>query len=158
MIADTAGRNGAGPARDHRHADAAFVEIALDAAQRTRALEEHRIAAPLLMRAVVADEHHQGVPLDAARAQKIGEPSDVAIHARNHRGERRMRLRLRTIPERGKLGLAPVGLRVGLLVLERLLGKAAADARPSHLPARAARRAAPCSSDTRRTDAHRLAG
>ena len=146
-----------GQLRDHRHAYAAFVEIALDAAQRPRALEERGIAAPLLMRTVVADEHHQGVALDAARPQKIGEPADVAVHARNHRGKRRMRRRLRTIAERRVArGSRPSAARrpSGSRTAARETGRGR---RPSNLPARAVRRAARCSSNTRRTDAYRLA-
>ena len=126
MTADAAGRYRAGPAGDHRHSYAAFIEVAFDAAQRSRALEEPGVAASLLMRAVVADEHHQGVALDATRAQEIGEPADIAIHARDHRGERRMWFRLRTVTQRGKLRARARRPGVGFGVLKRLLGKSAA--------------------------------
>src|SRR4030095_6494346 len=45
VLAHTAGRNRPDPPGDHRHPDAAFVEIAFDAAQAPGALEEDRIAA-----------------------------------------------------------------------------------------------------------------
>src|SRR5215212_7910231 len=123
MIADAAGGNSTRPARNHRHAYTAFVQIALDASQRAGALEEFRIAAALLMRSVVADKHDQRVSLDPARPQEIGEPADIAVHARNHRGECGVWCRLRAVPERGQLGTGAGWPRIRLLVLERRFRK-----------------------------------
>src|SRR5687768_14911537 len=116
MIADAAGWNRARPARNHRHTYPALVQVALDAAQWSGAFKEHRVGAPLLMRPVVADEHHQRIPIDAPRAQEVGEPADVAIHTRNHRGERGVGLTLRAVPERWKLGAGARWPRVCLLI------------------------------------------
>src|SRR5688572_23377700 len=79
MVADTTAWNRPWPARDHRYSYAALVKVALDTTQRARTLEEHRVTASLLVRAVIADEHHQGVAVDPARTQEIGESSNVAI-------------------------------------------------------------------------------
>ena len=47
VIAHTSRRDRLRPSRDHRHADAAFVEIALDPAERARASKEGRVGAAL---------------------------------------------------------------------------------------------------------------
>src|SRR6185295_2484888 len=95
-------------ARDHRDADTTLVEIPLDTAESAGALEERRIVAAFLMGTVVAEEQHQRPPIDAALAEQIDQAADVAVHARDHRRERRVRLGLRAIPEGG-----PVWTRAG---------------------------------------------
>src|SRR5207247_10989566 len=100
VMADAPRGDDADPPRDHRHANAALVEIALDPAKAAAALEEDRITAAFLVRAVVADEQHERASFDVACAKYIDQPADVAIHAHDHRGECRVRRGLVTVPER----------------------------------------------------------
>ena len=53
MVAYLFGRHLAGPARDERHANAAFIQITFHAAQRPVAVKERHFMASFLMRAIV---------------------------------------------------------------------------------------------------------
>lgn len=80
VAADTARRNRARPAGDHRHAETALVQIPFDAAQSARALEEHRIATALLMGSVVADEHDEGAGVEVLlRTRSASRPMSRSI-------------------------------------------------------------------------------
>src|SRR6185436_11654290 len=97
------------------------------AAESAGALEEHRIAAAFLMGTVVADEQHERPAIDAALTEQIHEAADIAVHARDHRRERRMRLGLRTIPERRALGTCAGRRAVSGRIGERPLGELATE-------------------------------
>lgn len=127
MIADAAGRDGSGPARDHRHPNAAFVQIALDAAKTARTLEKGGVGTAFLVRTVVAGEHDQRLTIDPPRAQPIDQGADVAVHARDHGREGCMRGRLRAVAKRDGLrsGAARSAIRRG--IRKRWLGKQAAE-------------------------------
>jgi hypothetical protein len=123
VVADAIRRYRPYPARDHRYADASFVQIALDPAQAAGALEECWIGAAFTMRTIVADEQDQRLPIDLALADQIDEAADVAIHTLNHGDERRTWRRLRAISQRRRVNLRARLPGIRFLVHERLLRK-----------------------------------
>src|SRR5207245_857719 len=74
------------PPNDEGNADAAFVEIAFDAAQGTGGLEEFGIHAAFLVRAVVAGEDDDGVGVNPEFLQFVPQGADVAVEAGDHGG------------------------------------------------------------------------
>src|SRR5262245_9613418 len=73
------------PADDHRHADAAFIKIAFDAAQRTVAVEEIRIDSAFFVRPVITGKDHDRVLIDPQLLQTLEQSPDVSVHPRYHR-------------------------------------------------------------------------
>src|SRR5436305_7015147 len=65
VVADASGFNLCRPADDHRHADAAFIHVALITAQAGGAVKEVGVRSAFVMRAVVAREKNDGVGIDA---------------------------------------------------------------------------------------------
>ena len=100
LVAGRAGFDFSRPARHGGLPDAAFVEIALDAAQRPAAVEEFRIVPAFLMRPVVAGEDDQRVLVLAGLFQLRHDAADVAIETRHHGREILLHLRPRLTGER----------------------------------------------------------
>ena len=102
-MADRTGPDAAGPADEHRHADAALVQVSLAATQRAAAGERALRAAVRRRPAVVAAEKDDRVLLDRQFLEQGHEAADVAVHPRDHGGI-------------VLLGLAPRLVGVGLVV------------------------------------------
>ena len=86
LIADGASLDLAGPARDQRHANASFVHVPLDAAQRAGALEEFRVHPAFLVRAVIAGEKYNRVVIDLQLFEFLQQFANISVQARNHGG------------------------------------------------------------------------
>ena len=82
-----------GPSRKKRRADTAIVEIALDSAERTVAIEQLRVIPTLFVRSVIAGEEHKRILLDPKFAQFRENRSDVTVELSYHSGEVTIRLR-----------------------------------------------------------------
>src|SRR5688572_12757390 len=85
MIVDLTRGDPAGPARDHRRADAALVKILLVTPQASRAAEVV-IAPELCGAAIIASEEHDRILRKAELSQQRGDAANIAIHARYHPG------------------------------------------------------------------------
>ena len=89
LVADGAGRDTAGPAEDVRHADAAFVEHALAAAQRCVVGDAAALDAFALVAAdaaVVAGEDHERVVAELEFVEHGQHAADAFVHAGDHGG------------------------------------------------------------------------
>ena len=87
IMVDAASLHFARPLDNERHADAALVKRALEAAQRFHALEEIVVHLQLEVRgAIVGGENNDGVFLEAEFFDEVEHVADVAVHARDHRG------------------------------------------------------------------------
>ncbi len=72
------------PLRDQRHADAAFVQIALHAAKRAAALEERGLVQRLGRRSVIACEQHQRLLFQREPSEQIQNSADLTVQQRHH--------------------------------------------------------------------------
>ena len=125
VAADAPGGDRTRPARDHRHADPSFVQVALDAAKPARALEEWRLGAPFPVRAVVAREDDERLSIESSRLQQVDQLPDIAVHPCDHRGKRGVRRRLRSISKRRTVRSGWLSIR--RRVHEWLFGKASSE-------------------------------
>jgi len=82
-----AGRDFAGPAGQERDADAAFVEIAFDAAEFAAAVEEAGVVIAFAMRAVVTGEDDQRIGIEAGIVNGLEHRARIAVQARHQGGE-----------------------------------------------------------------------
>ena len=74
------------PLDDHRHADAALVEVALVAAPGAVGVEEIRVGAAFEVRAVVAGKDDKGVLSQTFLVEIRQQPSYGAVHVGDERG------------------------------------------------------------------------
>ena len=74
------------PARDHRHPDAALVEVALGSPQGTAAIEVVRPARR--SRSIVRREEHDRVVVEAQISDQLQDAPDVSVEPRDHRRQR----------------------------------------------------------------------
>ena len=81
---DFAGGNTARPAYDHRHANAALIEVALTSAKRAGVQEE---VVAETNAAVIASEEHDGVLFEIQFLQERQDLANVAIEPGHHTGE-----------------------------------------------------------------------
>src|SRR5207244_7141408 len=84
LLADGASPDFPRPAHDHRHADAAFIEVALAAAQGAAAAKKVRLVPAFLVWAIVAAEEDDRVTVQAKFLENSQEFADVGVQARNH--------------------------------------------------------------------------
>ena len=80
-----AGRNHTGPTRQHRSADTALVHVALMPAQVAGGVPEQGVMPALLMRTVVAAEHHQRVVIHAQFIEQLQQRANLVIQMLHHR-------------------------------------------------------------------------
>ena len=114
-VGGAAGLYFARPANDERHAHAALVQRALEAAQRLDALEEVVVHLGLQVRgAVVGREHDDRVFGEAKLVDEAEQAADVAVHPRDHRGVRGARGEVRRVA----VALGPYEWRVVPLLRE----------------------------------------
>ena len=103
MISLGVGLYRAGPAGNGGDADAALVEFALHAPERTIGIEALGVVPGLVVMAVVRREHDQCVLGDAQVPEQIEQMPHVTIHARDHGGLALVRI-------------GPVLVRIGAVV------------------------------------------
>ncbi len=102
-----------GPYGDHRHADAALVEVAFVTPVGAVAVEKVRVGTALHVGAVVAGEEKDRVLQKPLFTEFGDQLSDIEIQPGNHRGEGRPGMLLRAVSaaaERGTRVDAPVGV------------------------------------------------
>ena len=95
--------NGAGPPGDGRSTDAAFVQVAFEAAERTVGIKKRVLVASLAMRTVVRRENDERVFLDLQFPNKIHNATDIPVHPSDHGCE-------------SLLGVRPVAFRILAIV------------------------------------------
>ena len=86
-----------GPGHDEWYADAALIEVSLDAAQAAVAVEVGRVGSTLDVRAVVGGEYHDGVVADSEAVKQGPELSDLPVQDIDHGGEGCVAMLLRPV-------------------------------------------------------------
>lgn len=69
---------------DHRHPDAALIEVALDPPEGAVAVVEIRMHAPFPVGAVIAGEEDDGAVLQSGLAEAVENPTHLSVHAGDH--------------------------------------------------------------------------
>ena len=103
MIRDASRFHAARPPGNGGYADAALVQIPLDAPKRSVRIEIFRIASPFAVRPVVAGEEHKRIFGNAVLLKAIQQTAYVGVHSGNH-------------GRRALLGVRPVHLLVASVV------------------------------------------
>ena len=89
--------NGARPDSDEGFADAAFIQVSFDAAERAATIEESRIPATFAVRAVIAGEEDERLTRNAEVIHLAQDIADIPVETADHCREGGMRIGLEGI-------------------------------------------------------------